>query len=173
MERHIRPCSNKLNFYIHKTTGDGSCLIHAILYSISPRYRNMTSPERNVYVKKIRGEMAEILPEHWDKLNTSELSKVYPDKYSLEGIQRHLRSTEYLDEFSVWFLEEIFNINIIVFSEKDDSIYERGIIKKDRKATTLINYTGNHFETILYNHRKGNYLVSFKNDSRYLRKFLE
>jgi len=171
MERRLRGCDVD-GFYIHETPGDGSCLIHAVIFLLSPTYREFSIEKKREYVLQIREEMASILPEYWSKINITEASKAFPEEYSLEGIQRCLRSKQFLNEFAVWMLEEIFNIRIILYSEYNSCVYERGLLETPRKATIIINYTGSHFESIVCNHRPGSYLLSFHNDNLLLKKIL-
>lgn len=73
----ITPLYDNPNIVRTGVISDGSCLIHCILFGISPKYRNSNISEKKSIVKDLRKSIQEsITKDQYLKLNNSELSKI-------------------------------------------------------------------------------------------------
>lgn len=141
--------------------GDGSCLVHSILLAVCLRYREaVVKKDHNSRIeiaRKLRDDMADILATKNEDKNKTYYETIadgaYPSfaehnpEFKLEAIQKHLRSSEQMWEWSVGIIEEILNIQVYIIDEKTRKIYQRpGLPKK--LPSVVIWGTPGHFCTI-------------------------
>lgn len=155
----------KYNFVSLPTIGDGSCLIHAILQGFNKEYNSYKKDsQKSKMVKEVRFHLSQILeikfPDQknlYQKLSRGELeniSKEIPEA-SLDYMKNYLNSNNFLTLQYIEILSEIFDINIVFFSQKQGKFYQHGdnelLFKKDRE-TVFVNYIEDkHYETITIN----------------------
>jgi hypothetical protein len=168
------------NFQPINTTGDGSCLIHAILQAFSVEYNNLKSNHlKSRLAKEVRFHLANILdlkvPDNDNKLvyqllsrgELENISKEVPEA-NKEYMKKYLNSNNFLTFHYVELLSEIFDLNIIFISEKEKDIYHTGdnnLLFKDNRDTIFINYIDQiHYETINIDGKR-----LFKNNDKIIR----
>ena len=176
-----------------KTPGDGSCLIHSILYCISQTYRSFDSPGRSTMTRNIRDEMADLIPKYWDKVavnkelrdivdaaiksgNEDDLDPDILAQYSMANVIKELRCDSYLNETLVVYLSILFNINIIVYSLQEEKQYFLGtelIVDYNKQSTVLVAYIGGHFETMGQKLDNENVLLIFSNQHPTIKHILK
>lgn len=161
------------DFYSLETPRDGSCLLHAVFFATNPRYRAKSRESRREYVSKFRKAMGELLPSFWNKTNLKELANQLPQEFSVSRMQENFYSTRNLDEFGVWYLSTILEVNIIIIDSTTKKIYSRGpgTFNQTYQSTVLVYYIQNHFETIVYySSEEDCYYLTFDNTSKILQK---
>ena len=171
------------NMIRRKTPGDGSCLIHSVLYSVSDAYREMELSNREKLTRKIRDEMANNIRLYWDNIIVNkDLAKIVEDaiekgteneldddiiaQYSLENVVEDLKCDSFLNETLVRYLSLLFNINIIIYSVQNKNQYHLGveqIIDYDKQSTIIVAHSGNHFETMGQKLGEDHVLLIFSN----------
>lgn len=146
----------------NKAIGDGSCLIHSILWSISRSYRTKTYIEKRKAARSIRNNMAEILFEKDDKGlivyeklyngTLTEFSKGAPET-SLENMHTELLSDSYLSYCYLELLSNELDVDIYIIDLKKKDIYITGhetTLYKNRESIVIgfTNKFQSHFEPI-------------------------
>lgn len=152
---------DKLPYYFVTidTIGDGSCLLHSILYSFNVKYRNSNFRERTNMVDELRKNLAEVLEEieddktYYQNLSRGEieeLSKVL-NEMNKDYMKKYLCSRNWLNIFYLELISNQLDIDIIIINEKNRKVYKTGdneLLLKGRN-TVLINYIeDSHFESI-------------------------
>jgi hypothetical protein len=141
------------------TIGDGSCLLHSVLYSFNKKYRESGFRERTKIVENLRENFSEVLEEkendktYYQNLSRGEiedLSKILKD-LDLNYMKSYLCSKKWLNIFYLELISNQLDIDIIIINEKNRKIYKTGdnelLIKK--RNTVLVNYIEEtHFESI-------------------------
>lgn len=161
------------------TIGDGSCLLHSVLYSFNNKYRKLGFNERIKMSDNLRRNLADVLEErenektYYQNLSRGEiedLSKVLGDM-KLSNMKRHLCSRKWLNIFYLELISNQFNIDIIIINEKNRKIYKTGdneLLLRGRD-TVLINYIEEaHFESIGMETSEG-VKTLFSSDSQVIR----
>ena len=159
MKNRFKIESLPYNFITIDTIGDGSCLLHAILFSFNRSYRNSNYLSRINMVHDLRRNLAEVLEEqendktYYQNLSRGEieeLSKFLGDM-KLSNMKKHLCSSRWLNIFYLELISNQLNIDIIIINEKNRKIYQTGdkeLLLRNRN-TVLINYIEDaHFESI-------------------------
>lgn len=159
MRRKFKIDKLPYHFVTIDTIGDGSCLLHSILYSFNDKYRNSGFRERTKIVDNLRKDLADVLEErenektYYQNLSRGEieeLSKVL-NEMNKDYMKRHLCSRKWLNIFYLELISNQLNIDIIIINEKNRKIYKTGdneLLLKGRN-TVIINYIEDaHFETI-------------------------
>jgi len=149
------PC----HFVTVDTIGDGSCLLHSVLYSFNRKYRNSNFNDRIKMVDEIRKELSKVLEEkendktYYQNLSRGEIEEIskFLNEMSIEYMKKYLCSRKWLNIFYLELISNQFNIDIIIINEKNRKIYQTGdkeLLLKERN-TVLINYIEDtHFESI-------------------------
>lgn len=161
------------NFFALSTPSDGSCLLHAVFFATSARYRAKTRKERFRYVRDFRNTMGKLLPSFWKKTELPILGQELPKEYSLEALTEEFFSSQNLGEFAVWYLSLLLEVNIVIFDAKTESVYHRGpdSYSLSYQSTVLIRYIGSHFETIVYQDPNDHlYHLTFQPDSEIVQR---
>jgi len=147
------------HFVALDTIGDGSCLLHSILYSFNNKYRKLGFYERIKMTDNLRRNLADVLEErendktYYQNLSRGEieeLSKVLIDM-KIDNMKRHLCSRKWLNIFYLELISNQLNIDIIIINEKNRKIYKTGDneLLLQNRDTVLINYIEEaHFESI-------------------------
>lgn len=146
--------TNPRQWYRVKTIGDGSCLIHAILYGFCSRYRKRDRAAKMALVRDIRTSLSlHLTPEVYASLG----HLAHPDlkEFSHSQMVETLNSSRELGYGYLPYLAQQFQTNIIVLYKnsskkvvpypREDSpmVYDRTVvIYYDRKR--------NHFEGVGY-----------------------
>ena len=159
MKNRFKIESLPYNFVTIDTIGDGSCLLHAILFSFNRSYRNGNYLSRIKMVHGLRRNLAEVLEEqendktYYQNLSRGEIEEIskFLGDMKLDNMKRHLCSSKWLNIFYLELISNQLNIDIIIINEKNRKIYETGdneLLLKNRN-TVLINYIEDaHFESI-------------------------
>lgn len=150
----------KYNLVSIPTIGDGSCLIHSVLQAFNTDYQKMTSSERMKLAKNVRKDLSAVLDYKlksgstvYQNLSRGELGGMSEeiDEASMDYMKDYLDSRQYLTFHYIELLSEIFDLNIIIVSQKEKDFYYTGdhelLIKK--RDTIFVNYIDQtHFETM-------------------------
>ena len=141
------------------TIGDGSCLLHSVLYSFNNKYRNLNFNERIKMSDNLRKNLSDVLEEmendktYYQNLSRGEienLSNVLEDM-KLHNMKRHLCSRKWLNIFYLELISNQLDIDIIIVNEKNRKVYKTGdneLLLRNRN-TVIINYIEEaHFESI-------------------------
>jgi hypothetical protein len=148
------------DFVVFNTIGDGSCLIHSILYCFNKTYRKENILGRKKIAYELRKSLADVLEEKREDGKTyyeilsrgeiKELSNFHP-KLKLNLMQHHLKSHNWIDIFFVELISDQLEIDILFYDENKKEFYQTGdleIYHKNRN-TILINYQDDyHFEAM-------------------------
>ena len=159
MQRKFKIENLPYHFVTIDTIGDGSCLLHSVLYSFNNKYRKFGFNERIKFSDEMRKNLADVLEEqendktYYQNLSRGEieeLSKVLKEM-DVDFMKRHLCSRKWLNIFYLELISNQLDIDIIIVNEKNRKIYKTGdseLLIKGRN-TVLINYIEEaHFETI-------------------------
>jgi len=139
--------------------GDGNCLIHSILNSISKKYKS--SDKRNM-AKNVRKELSQLLEvesveeyTYWETVsNNLFLAKYFQylligdgEGYNISSIQNYFNSSAnmYIDDVN--YICDVFGINYIVVG-RDSNVCYTSNVKVNREKTIIINYVQPHYDTI-------------------------
>lgn len=155
------------------TIGDGSCLIHAVLQGFNKFYKYMNYQQRVNLVKSVRTDLSLVLNMRlengktiYQSLNRGQSEELaeYIKELDINFMQNYLDSKKFLTFFYVELLSEIFDVNLIFISSKENDFYYTGdpelLLKK--RDTIFINYIDQtHFETLGLWRSKG-YKTLFK-----------
>ena len=173
------------------TIGDGSCLIHAVYGCLAPQHRNrMCSDDPERYeeacdrVRRLRSELAKILPEYYEELPYKEFTGISivtetgdSLSYDVKGLQRLIDSERYLGEEFVVFLSLILSVNIIILDKNAQTGYMQAVTNlvydKERKGTVIVLYDdrARHFEAAGIQFPNGHVATHFHNENRFLDPF--
>jgi hypothetical protein len=149
------------------TIGDGSCLIHSILQAFSTKYNKLKSnSEKSKLAMETRYNLSQILELEVENnktvyqfLSRGQLEEISKEikLLSIDNMKLYLNSSKYLTFHFIELLSEVFDINIIIISEKENDIYQTGdneLLLKPTRDCILINYIDQtHFETIKVNNK--------------------
>lgn len=141
-------------WYRIKTLGDGSCLIHAILYGFCSRYRKRDRAAKTSLVKDIRRSLSLHLTEDvYTKLGHIQHRDL--SEFSRDRMVATLNSSQELGYGYLPYLAHQFQTNIIVLyknSSKSIEPYPRedSPFVYDRTVVIYYDKKRNHFETIGY-----------------------
>ena len=129
------------------TIGDGSCLLHSVLYSFNNKYRKLGFNERIKMSDTMRRNLSEVLDEKEDEKTYYQNLKEMDIGY----MKHHLCSRKWLNMYYLELISNQLDIDIIIINEKNRKIYKTGdneLLLKGRN-TVLINYIEEaHFESI-------------------------
>lgn len=148
------------DFVIFDTIGDGSCLIHSVLYCFNKSYRNEDTRGRKKIAYELRKNLSDVLGEkrkdgktYYEILSRGEIKELsnFHSKLKLNSMKAHLNSHSWLDIFFVELISEQLEIDILFYDESKQQFYQTGdleIYHKNRN-TVLINYQDEyHFEAM-------------------------
>ncbi len=148
-----------------RTIGDGSCFFHAITDAYFRPYQrgnlNGKSLNRIKFVKYLRYDLANELERRinpngrmiYDKLSRGKLREISKtlQQYSLENMQKELRSNRSVDNVYLEFISNVLDkdIYILDFMKKDVYITgdDRDILYKNRDSIVLLFIPG-HYELV-------------------------
>jgi hypothetical protein len=141
--------------YREETIGDGSCLIHAILYCIDEKYRNSTLRDKMSWAREIRrGIFESVTPKAFEKYEFQN------DFTSIkEFITTMVNPTEYIDYNYIPYIQSRVGYNIFLIGNIQGEFMIpvpllHNMIKENRKSI-LIYFNGtNHFEAVSLNHKE-------------------
>ena len=157
------------SWYTVHTLGDGSCLIHSILYAFCNKYRSSGPSERSNLVTRIRRRLAAHLENEYDKLDYVQHKDF--KEYTKENMQKTLLSREYLNYAYIKYFINIFKTNIIVVYYHDKS-YQRYPLdlpyEQDKTIVIYYDKKKQHFETLLYK-IEDKYISVFRPDDELLK----
>lgn len=142
-----------------KSPGDGKCLLHSICNSFYKKYRDSNDTEKRNIVVKLSNELATYLEtksvtnpnitnyEEMDIL--SEFGQALPDEFSLQGIQKLLRSDNFLGPDINLILSKIFKKDIYYLRYETKDLYILDDIPKGENPSVVVLYSNqNHFDLI-------------------------
>jgi hypothetical protein len=155
MELHGEIMLTRDKLYREETIGDGSCLIHAILYCIDEKYRNSTTNEKRSQANEIRrGIFESVTPKAFQKY---EFQNDFPSIQDF--VETMVNPTEYIDYNYIPYIESRvgYNIFLIGYIQGEFMIpipLLHNTIREKRKSI-LVYYNGvNHFEAVSLNHEE-------------------
>ena len=149
------------------TIGDGSCLFHAVISAFFTPYRkgmlSGTTLDRRAFVLKFRHELADKLAEPIDPANPefiwynsigrgelSEFAKSVPS-FSLEAMQKELRSSTPVDNRYNEYLSNVLNKDIFLIDAIKKDVYITGddhdILYMNRNSIVIL-YNNGHYELV-------------------------
>ena len=141
------------------TIGDGSCLLHSVLYSFNNKYRKLGFNERIKMTDTVRRNLAEVLDEkenektYYQNLSRGEIEELskFLKEMNIDYMKHHLCSRKWLNMYYLELISNQLDIDIIIINEKNRKVYKTGdneLLLKGRN-TVLINYIEEaHFESI-------------------------
>lgn len=160
------------NFKTISTVGDGSCFLHAVIQGFCPQYQTLTSQQKVILAKNIRQDLAITLQEDpiYKSLSRGEIEEISKDiqEMSKEYMQKYLISGAWIDMNFVELISNIFNVNIIIISNKNKDFYYSGdpeiYFFKNRDSVFIYYYEDMHFETLAVETENG-YKTLFNSNS--------
>jgi len=153
---------------IIKVIPDGSCFFHAVLRSFNLKYiRSNSTNKRQKYVQDLREALAIALEEvdpqtglkEYDKLgggsyaeyNKAVSGAINSNNYSLEGLQKELRSSNPVDHVYIEILSNHLNKDIYIINALTKDLYTTGsdinLLYKNRDSI-VIYYSPGHYDII-------------------------
>ena len=139
--------------------GDGSCFLHALLYCLYAKYRNMESDERKDFVQAIRRDLTQLFtPEAYNALAKGELSKLGKDdnNFSYNVVKTGLLNYDHW--FGLEFLEFVSNavgtnIHLVWWHNDRLEVYRHGaddsvVFKEGRNSIVLLWQGNSHFQPV-------------------------
>ena len=159
MKRKFKIEKLPYDFVAIDTIGDGSCLLHSILYSFNKKYRSLGFQERIKFCDSLRKNLSELLEEkendktYYQNLSRGEITEIskFLNEMNLGYMKNYLCSRKWLNIFYLELISNQLNIDIIIVNQKNRKIYKTGdkeLLLKNRN-TVLINYIEEtHFESI-------------------------
>ena len=146
-------------FAVIPTIGDGSCLLHSILFCFNKTYRGLDTKERIKMVDQLRIYLSKVLDEeekgksYYDSLSRGELREIskFVGEANIEHMKKYLHSRNWLTIVYLELISNQLNLDIIIIDQKTKKVYNTGdkeIYFKGRN-TVIINYIENmHFESM-------------------------
>lgn len=148
-------------FVSFDTLGDGSCLLHSILFCFNKKYRNGNIMERLKITKNLRNCFSKVLEEtnketnktYYEELSRGEiknLSKFLPEM-RLDFMQKYLNSQNYLNFYFLELISNQLDIDIYIINSEDGTIYMNGdkdLFYKNRKSVIIKYIDQVHFESV-------------------------
>lgn len=141
------------------TLGDGDCLIHAILGCTNSLYKKSDKKAKRLLARQLRNDLADLLDVEinnttfYQKLSRGQAAEIskYIIELKKENMQKMLRSSAWLTATFIELLSMVFDINIVIISEREKDIYR--LADKELffqyRSTIFINYIDNtHYESI-------------------------
>ena len=141
------------------TIGDGSCLLHSILFSFNKTYRSLSYSDRIKMVDSLREYLSNVLEEkenkktYYENLSRGEMMEFgkYVREANIEYMKKYLKTRKWLSVVYLELISNQLNIDIIILDQKNRKIYNTGdkeIYFKNRN-TVIINYIEDtHFESV-------------------------
>lgn len=142
------------------TIGDGSCLIHSVLYCFNKTYRKENTRGRLKIAYELRKNLSDVLEEkredgktYYEILSRGEIKELsnFQPRLKLEFMKQYLKSHRWMDIFFLELLSDQLNLDILFYDESKQEFYQTGdleIYHKNRN-TILINYQNEyHFEAM-------------------------
>lgn len=119
--------------------GDGSCLIHSILQAYVPEYIE-NKVDRRQLARSVRNKLADLLSENIDPSDPNSLtyyermnngyikdaSKEISEEFSLDNLQRLLRSTSSIPYYLNSYIADMLDKTIYILHYEKEDVY-RGI----------------------------------------------
>lgn len=141
------------------TIGDGSCFLHAILGCCSNPYKKADKKNKQILVKQMRQDLAEILDvklgekNFYQKLSRGQIEEIAENVKEMrkEFMQAHLKSGQWLNGNYLELISMLLNLNIIIISAENKAIYPTGdkeIYFQDRHTIFINYYDQAHFESL-------------------------
>lgn len=183
----------------YRALGDGNCFFHSVLMGFIKPYRRRVDEEGKVvhrqrYAECLRDQLATKLGEKtglslgspilYDVLSRGKLrefSKTIPD-YTLENIQKLLRSNDHVGLEVIELTAIVLNINIFLIDIDTKDVYKTGdselLFSPDRKGSVVLLYSNNHFDLCGItkygrNDSEDKIISHFKNDNPFIKLLLE
>jgi hypothetical protein len=158
--------------------GDGSCFFHSIIQSHWKGYADLGdcgNELRTDFVKRFRGELAELLVKYYPILSRGALpmsAKEYP-RYELFNLQEELRSGKEVDNMFLELISEVLGIDIYLLHYEKRDIYAMGnddeILIKNRPSIVLIYLeSSRHYESVGVITDSGERLMKFLPDCPFI-----
>lgn len=153
---------SNFDIYRHLSPGDGHCLIHSVAFSVYPPYRtkqlNGVAITQRQVVEKFRTDIANRLERVDIRTGRSlydtvargglrNLGLADPEYYSLDALQKLLRSSNNLGQEILVVLENLLNINIFVLDHSTQDVIHHGV-NNDNRRSIILYYTGQHYDAI-------------------------
>jgi hypothetical protein len=159
--------SSHMNLYCVKVLGDGSCFFHSVLRAFHREYIMSSSIEdRQRLTKKLRDSTATSLEEinpntgkteyetlgngYYKEFNNA-VKGVDGDSYSLQAMQKELRSNSPVDHAYIEILSNHLDLDIYLINAKTGDLYTTGsdvnLLYKRRKSIAIL-YTTGHYDIL-------------------------
>lgn len=159
MKRKFKIEKLPYHFVTIDTIGDGSCLLHSVLYSFNKRYRKLGFNDRIKMVDELRRDLSKVLEEkendktYYQNLSRGEIEEIskFLNEMDIDYMKNYLCSRKWMNMFYLELISNQFNIDIIIINEKNRKLYKTGdpeLLIQNRN-TVLVNYIEEtHFESI-------------------------
>ena len=148
-------------FVSFETMGDGTCLLHSILYCFNKTYRGLGSHGKQIMARDLRNNLANVLEErikdskktYYQNLSRGEIleiSKAIPEM-KLEFMQGILRSHYFINFSFLELISQQLDIDIYIINSNDGTVYMTGddeIYYKKRRSIILKYIDQAHFESV-------------------------
>jgi hypothetical protein len=142
------------------TIGDGSCLLHSLLFCFNKTYRKGDIKTKVKLTRDLRNNLSKVLRETNKKTNKTyyeelsrgeikELSKELP-QLKLNYMEKYLNSNNWLDIFYIELISNQLEVDIYIINNNGE-VYNLGdndIYYKNRKSVILKYIDQAHFEAV-------------------------
>lgn len=169
------------------TPGDGHCFFHAFCNSFFKQYHTQKDGAKRVTRKEIvvnvRKELADMLPQYYDKLSSGNLknytgfSNNSYDDFSLSNMQKELNSSNSIGYGYIEYISNVFDKNIYILLSSTCDLFPFGKseilqnYKSDRMSIVLFFIGDNHYELIGTQNKNGTINTHFSPEHPFI-KFL-
>jgi hypothetical protein len=173
---------DNFELYMVKVQGDGNCWFHGLCMSFYKPYRtrrhNGVAVSRSSIVRTLRRDLSVRLtakadpndknsPIIYDTLSKGQLREFGPE-YSLEGMMKHLDSSEHCGEEVQEFVSNELNKNIFYIDRRIGDVYTSSneLLYRDRPSVVLL-YTGDHYDVCALR-ENGQFITHFSFDNPFI-----
>lgn len=150
----------KDNFVSFKTLGDGSCLLHSLLFCFNKTYRKSNVSERLKISRDLRNNLSKVLKEenkitkktYYEELSRGDIGNISKEipQMRLKYMEKFLLSNNWLDIFYLELISNQLDLDIYIINS-DGSFYQLGdkeIFYKNRRSVIVKYIDQAHFEAV-------------------------
>lgn len=169
---------SEFDLNLHYMLGDGHCLIHSILFTMSRKYQNANIETRREMAADIRFQIAVALPSVDPKTGLSYYRSIakgffYDNReipeFSMHGLQNLFCSSQFLGEETISILSHMLKINIYILDGKTQDVRLTADIPSISRDSVVIRYYGDHYDAISLNSSRHGHVTVFHHDHRFIR----
>lgn len=148
-------------FVSFNTIGDGSCLLHSVLFCFNKKYRNSNPREKQIMTKELRNNLSDVLSEkiqnsdktYYQNLSRGELSEIsqFVPEAKIEFMKGYLKTQYFLNYSFLELISEQLNLDIYIINSHNGTIYMTGdyeLYYKNRRSVIIKYIDQAHFESV-------------------------